>query len=72
MLKPSMRDILGENESYYEMVVAIAKKARKLADNARNSGEPLTEKPVSASVALFASGEEKLSSFDIKIRQNDD
>ncbi len=72
MLKPSMRDILGANESYYEMVVAIAKKARKLADNARNAGETMTNKPVSASVELFARGEEKLSSFNIRMRDSDE
>ncbi len=70
MLRPSMREILKEGESYYEMVVAIARKARKIAEQAEKDGILLEEKSVTTAVNMFASGEEKLSNTDVNINNN--
>ncbi len=65
MLRPSMSQILKPGESYYEFVVAVARKAREIAAEAEEDGISLEEKPVAMAVDLFASGEVKLSDLDI-------
>ena len=67
MLRPSMSQILNPGESYYEFVVAVARKARDIAARAEIRHEALEEKPVTMAVNLFASGEEKLSDLDVTI-----
>lgn len=67
MLRPSMSQILNPGESYYEFVVAVARKARDIANRAEIRHEPLEEKPVTTAVNLFASGVEKLSDLDVSI-----
>lgn len=69
MLRPAMSQILKPGESYYEFVIAVARKARELAAHAEESHELLTEKPVTTAVLMFASGEEKLSEIDIKMER---
>lgn len=67
MLRPSMSQILNPGESYYEFVVAVARKARDIAARAELRHEALEEKPVTMAVDLFASGVEKLSDLDVSI-----
>lgn len=67
MLRPSMTQILKPGESYYEFVVAVARKAREIANDAEADGVCLEEKPVTMAVQLFASGEEKLSDINVSI-----
>ena len=67
MLRPSMSQILKPGESYYEFVVAVARKAREIASDAEEEHFCLEEKPVTMAVQLFASGEEKLSDMDVSI-----
>ncbi len=67
MLRPSMSQILKPGESYYEFVVAVARKAREIAADAEEEHLCLEEKPVTMAVQLFASGEEKLSDMDVSI-----
>jgi len=62
-----MSQILKPGESYYEFVVAVARKAREIASNAEEDHLCLEEKPVTMAVQLFASGEEKLSDMDVSI-----
>ena len=71
MLKPSMSQILKEGESYYSLVVAIAKRARQIADEAENSYTVIVEKPVQLAVEDFASGRYKIVESD-KIGQPED
>lgn len=71
MLKPSMSQILKEGESYYSLVVAIAKRARQIADEAENSHTVIVEKPVQLAVEDFASGRYKIVESD-KIGQPED
>ena len=61
MLRPAMSQILKPGESYYEFVVAVARKAREIATEAEEEKISLEEKPVSIAVDMFASGEYKLS-----------
>ena len=58
--KPAVSDILKNNESYYSLVVAVAKRAREIASEAELNGEILVEKPVQIAVEEFARGEYKL------------
>ena len=46
MLKTGIAD-LKTDESYYALVMAIAKRARNIAEKAEREEIPLTEKPVS-------------------------
>lgn len=63
MLRPSMYQIIGRNESYYEFVVAIAQRARDISGAAEENHVYLTEKPVKLAVEEFASGKAKVSDF---------
>lgn len=71
MLRPAMTQILKPGESYYEFVVAVAKKARDIAAKAEEDHVMLDTKPVTMAVNMFASGEEKLSNIDITMTERD-
>ena len=60
MLRPAAIQILKNNESYYSLVVAVAKRAREITDNAAENKIVLDERPVKKAVDEFASGECKL------------
>ncbi|MGN0623143.1 MAG: DNA-directed RNA polymerase subunit omega, partial [Oscillospiraceae bacterium] len=52
--------ILKNNESYYSLVLAVAKRARQITDDAFDNKKILNEKPVKTAVDEFASAEYKL------------
>ena len=56
MLKPSPNDIFSDNRRY-SFVIAVAKRAREIVDEAEAAGTVLTEKPVSIAVDEFSHGE---------------
>ena len=60
MLRPAAVQILKNNESYYSLVVAVAKRAREITEEAAESKTILNERPVKKAVDEFASGEYKL------------
>ncbi len=60
MLRPAVSQILKGNESYYSLVIAVAKRARQITDNALENKEILDEKPVKTAVEEFASGEYRI------------
>ena len=60
MLRPATRDILKNGQSYYSLVVAVAKRAREISEEAENEKKILIEKPVKLAVDDFASGRYKL------------
>ena len=64
MLKPSPNDIFIDNQSRYSFVIAIAKRAREIAEEAQRNHEILTEKPVSLAVGEFARGEYEIKPAD--------
>lgn len=57
MLRPAMSEILdNKNNDCYTFVVAVAKRARELADESEENHEILEEKPVRLAVDEFAEG----------------
>lgn len=60
MLRPSINQIITKNESYYSLVIAVAKRAREISDEISEKGEILEVKPVKTAVEEFASGKYKL------------
>ncbi|MCR5122559.1 MAG: DNA-directed RNA polymerase subunit omega [Ruminococcus sp.] len=60
MLRPAAIQILKNNESYYSLVVAVAKRARQITEEAAENKTVLNERPVKKAVDEFASGEYKL------------
>lgn len=60
MLRPAISQILKNNESYYSLVIAVAKRARQLSDDAFEEKVSLEEKPVKTAIDEFASGDYKI------------
>ncbi len=60
MHRPSATEMLKDNESYYSLVVGVAKRARQIAENAEEQGEMLSEKPVQLAVEEFSQGRFKI------------
>ena len=60
MLRPAAVQILKNNESYYSLVVAVAKRAREITEEAFENHIVLSERPVKKAVDEFAAGEYKL------------
>lgn len=56
MLRPAMNDILKNGQSYYSFVIAVAKRARDLAEDCMEKGIMLSEKPVDIAVNEFYEG----------------
>ncbi len=59
MLRPAVCQILKNNESTYSLVIAVAKRAREITDDAFEDKKPLEEKPVKTAVDEFANNEYK-------------
>ncbi len=60
MLRPAMNEIIGKNDSYYAMVIGIAKRARQIADDLYEHEQKLEEKPVKTAVEEFAAKKFKI------------
>lgn len=60
MLRPAVCQILKNNESYYSLVIAVAKRAREITDDACENKTILDHKPVKTAVDEFAAGEYKI------------
>ncbi len=56
MLRPAMSQITTKDHSYYAVVIAVAKRAREIADHLQEENLPLEEKPVKTAVDEFARG----------------
>ncbi len=67
MLRPAISQLITKDESYYSLVVAVAKRAREISDEMLNKPKDSEDKtirqttsefisPVKVSVAEFASG----------------
>jgi DNA-directed RNA polymerase subunit omega len=54
MLRPSIGEITTQNETPYTVVIAVAKRAREIADDIYKSGQILEQKPVKTAVEDFA------------------
>ncbi len=62
MLRPAVVQILKNNESYYSLVLAVAKRARQITEEAQENKDKaiLNEKPVKTAVDELASGEYRI------------
>lgn len=60
MLRPAINQILKHDESPYSLVVAVAKRAREITEDAERDKKVLIEKPVKIAVEEFASGKVRL------------
>lgn len=56
MLKPSANMITVPHKSTYSLVIAVAKRARQIAQKAEDEGIILTDKPVDMAVQDFVQG----------------
>ena len=63
MLRPSMSQVIGKHENYYAFVVAVAQRARDIANAAEQNQITLVEKPVKLAVEEFACGSVRVSDF---------
>lgn len=54
MLRPAMSQIATHGESYYSVVIGVAKRAREIADELSENNQILEEKPVKTAVEEFA------------------
>lgn len=57
MLRPAVTEILKNGESCYSLVLAVAKRARNIAEEAVEKEIVLDEKPVKTAVDEFANDE---------------
>ena len=55
MLKPSANMITVPHKSTYSLVIAVAKRARQIAQKAEDEGIILTDKPVDMACLLYTS-----------------
>ena len=53
MLKPSENIIKTPHKSYYSLVIAVAKRARDIAEKSEEEGTILMDKPVDMAVQDF-------------------
>ncbi len=60
MYRPSVPELLKPGQSYYSLVIGVAKRAREIAQAADENGDILIEKPVKLAVDDFAKGKCKL------------
>ncbi len=54
---PDLRGVLKDHTSRYSLVIATAKRAREISDEAVENKESMIEKPVSLALHEFINGE---------------
>ncbi len=64
MLRPAITQLISKNDSYYSLVIGIAKRAREIADELCAENKILEEKPVKTAVEEFAAGKFKIVSYN--------
>ena len=57
MLYPSMKTLLSEIGNRYLLVNVVARRAREIAEEAEERGEPLDDKPVTLAIEEIADGQ---------------
>lgn len=68
MIRPAVNQIISKDESSYSLVIAVAKRAREIAEELYEKDEILEEKPVKTAVEELASGKYRICYPD---EQND-
>ena len=64
MLRPAITQLISKNDSYYSVVIGVAKRAREIADELCDENKILEEKPVKTAVEEFAAGKYKIVSYN--------
>ena len=54
MLRPTISQIATKGESYYSVVIAVAKRAREISDELYENKQILEQQPVKTAVEEFA------------------
>lgn len=62
MINTELDQILSADQSRYSLVIAVAKRAREISNEAESKGEILIEKPVNLAVADLADHKYKIIS----------
>ena len=70
MLKPSENIITVPHKSTYSLVIAVAKRARQIAQKAEDEGIILTDKPVDMAVRDFVQGKYTIIEPDYVLEEN--
>lgn len=60
MLRPAVTQLISKNDSYYSLVIGVAKRAREIANELVEEKKTLEEKPVKTAVEELASGKYKI------------
>ncbi len=60
MLRPAVTQLLKTGESYYSLVIAVAKRAREITNEAYENKIVMDTKAVKTAVEQFATGEYKM------------
>ena len=60
MLRPAMSEILERKQDCYTFVVAVAKRAREISDNAVENKIEIIEKPVTLAIDEFFAGKYRI------------
>lgn len=69
MLYPAMTTLNKNVPNRYLLVNVVARRARQIAEAADESGEHLTEKPVTSAINEVADGKLSTSNVDISIKR---
>ena len=69
MLYPAMTTLNKNVPNRYLLVNVIARRARQIAEAADETGEHLTEKPVTSAINEVAAGKLSTSNVDISIKR---
>ena len=72
MLEPPMNQLLKQVPSRYMLVDVVARRARQIADEAEETGEHLTEKPVTLAIQEVADGKLDARNMDLTIEEPED
>ena len=68
MLYPAMNKLTGYIPNRYMLVDVVARRARQIADEAEETGEHLTEKPVTLAIQEVADGKLDARNMDLTLR----
>ena len=66
MLNPSSNIITTPHKSYYSVVIAVAKRAREIVEEAEENNQILVEKPVDLAVQDFVDNKYRIIEPEIE------
>lgn len=69
MLKLSVDELVKDNENCYSFVVAVAKKARRIAEKANDESIMLDQKPVQIAVKEYMEGKFRVVPYKAPVEE---